>query len=315
MSLTSHLANQYSPVRQFMHEWFPFTRPFLAPYRIALRGAETLRPVIDPAEHRAYPYGLIGHAIDYRIRYYFGVTPWKQLVASRGALCYARLPTREMRSPVLMASAFGRELDLCLARCQPVGRALDADAERELARYCLAMGLFEVAYRAPAQGLGPGSPLTARPLPVTPEQILARIEDAWTCDVVALSGLFRDRFCDRLTEPAILNPTFLGNHDVGGADADLILGDCLLEIKTTMDTSIKGDWLYQLLGYVLLDYDDTHGIRNLGIYFARQGLLLHWLLGDMLDVICGGNAIDLMTLRQEFRKLFPARPRIDSHTL
>jgi hypothetical protein len=71
--------------------------------------------------------------------------------------------------------------------------------------------------------------------------------------------------------PAILNPTFAGSAKVGGADADLVLGDTLVEIKTSTDVQKRfRDILYQLLGYVLLDYPDEHSIRSVSVYFARH---------------------------------------------
>ena len=54
---------------------------------------------------------------------------------------------------------------------------------------------------------------------------------------------------------------------LSGADADLIVGDLLLDLKATATATKRRrreDFL-QLIGYVLLDYDDRYGIR-VGIY-------------------------------------------------
>jgi hypothetical protein len=77
----------------------------------------------------------------------------------------------------------------------------------------------------------------------------------------------------------LLNPT-LGTSTLGiGADADLIVGACLIDIKTSERTSMDAEWLDQLLCYLLLArYDHRMAqtlpiIESLGIYFARHGCL------------------------------------------
>ena len=85
-----------------------------------------------------------------------------------------------------------------------------------------------------------------------------------------------------LVHTAVLNPTFAGSAHVQGADADMILNTCLMEIKTTVKAQRKGEWVYQLLGYVLLDYADQYGIQDVAIYMARQGVVLRWSLDALL---------------------------------
>ena len=70
-------------------------------------------------------------------------------------------------------------------------------------------------------------------------------------------------FCDRqpglLRMSVVLNPTFDGSRNVGGADADLIANGTLIELKTTrQDKFERIDHLCQLLGYALLDFSDTY---------------------------------------------------------
>ena len=57
--------------------------------------------------------------------------------------------------------------------------------------------------------------------------------DVAVADLCALSWAFHDRFADLLGRRAAFNPSFAGSRDVGGADADLILDGCLIDIKTT----------------------------------------------------------------------------------
>lgn len=77
-----------------------------------------------------------------------------------------------------------------------------------------------------------------------------------------------------------LNPSFNEySVRVGGADADLITGDTLIEIKTTKAPEIKRETLRQLIGYLILaraarrDGGHTPEIHMLAVYLSRQGFL------------------------------------------
>jgi len=73
-----------------------------------------------------------------------------------------------------------------------------------------------------------------------------------------------------------LNPVF-GNasHAVGGADADLIAGDLMIDVKTSRQARIQAEDLDQLLGYLLLARQARREsrrfplVRRLGLYYAR----------------------------------------------
>jgi hypothetical protein len=43
---------------------------------------------------------------------------------------------------------------------------------------------------------------------------------------------------------------------VGGADAYMIIGDVLLEVKASANATIRREDFYQVIGYVLLDSDE-----------------------------------------------------------
>ncbi|WP_287787373.1 hypothetical protein [Acidiphilium sp.] len=70
---------------------------------------------------------------------------------------------------------------------------------------------------------------------------------------------------------AILNPTFEeASRLVGGADADLILDNTLLDIKTSKNLATKRSMFDQIIGYFILSkIQGVYNIDNLGIYFAR----------------------------------------------
>ena len=90
MSLKDHLGDKNSPVRQFLRTQFPSTRTFLADSRKHIRQSYTIRQDAD------VPWSKIGTALDYRIRYYFAVTPYQELVAYRGTL---RLSDAQVHNP------------------------------------------------------------------------------------------------------------------------------------------------------------------------------------------------------------------------
>lgn len=78
----------------------------------------------------------------------------------------------------------------------------------------------------------------------------------------------------------ILNPSFgAASHLVGGADADLIVDDILIDIKVTKHLKLDRTYFNQLIGYYILyliggiDGRRNVEISKLGLYFARHGFL------------------------------------------
>ena len=76
----------------------------------------------------------------------------------------------------------------------------------------------------------------------------------------------------------ILNPTFgKGSSLVGGADADLIIDNTLIDIKSSKNLKLERGGLNQIFGYHLLSIiggingKKTPKIKKVGIYFARYG--------------------------------------------
>lgn len=316
MSLTSHLRDADSPVRQFLHQRFPNTREVLRESREALAGASTIKP------STRIPYGLIGTALDYRLRYYFAISPSEDLIAWQGAALINATPeigpalriAREGGTedalvavePALsgrLLEQFFRGLESTLEETRPVGRRLARTPETRMLRYCIVLALLETIVRA-----GPTTArasLLFRPAPKTTlDALLAIARDLWLDDLCELSWLFFDRFGDDLSLPARLNPTFEGSHFVGGADADLILDGALIDIKATIKPRLESKWIYQLLGYVLLDFGDRYALHTVALYMARQGLLLRWPLEGLLKTLAGGEGPPLDELRSEFMGLF-----------
>jgi hypothetical protein len=301
MSLTSHLDNpSQSPIGRFFQEHFAFTVRLTKDANRQLREASLVVPVEHP-----WPYSQIGMALDYRIRYSFAITPHRELVAWQGArfLLHAATPGEPSYS-LAVIEAFFEGLQAALEQIQPVGRLLDKEAEQLLARYCFLLGLLEEPFRS---GRYHESLLMVPAPRQRLEDLLAIPQQIWIDDLCNLSRLFYNTQAHLLSRPHLLNPTFAGSIDVGGADADIIVDGCLIDIKTTKQSKADAAWIRQLAGYLLLDYHDTYRLNAVGLYFARHGILLSWPAEHFIQMLTGESGVSVATLRQEFQDLIGNR--------
>jgi hypothetical protein len=298
--LTRHLKDTKSPIAQFLKQQFPRTGSLTKEANLQLKAVNTILP---PYSTSRYPYGSIGMAIDYRIRYSFALTPSNRLMAKIGA----DLLTINQRTGIIgdgvfpydVAASFFEHLDETLHALQPVGRRLEPAAEQTLARCCYVLSLFEDAYRNLRNAYQYSPLLIPNPIESV-EELLSIPQDAWIDDLCAMSWLFYDRYHNRLSLPSVLNPIFQGCGAVSGSDADLIVEGCLIELKATIEPEIKSNTLWQLAGYVLLDSHDAYKICSVGTYLPRQGELFQWSIGDFLHQLTGNEIVSLAQLRQEF---------------
>jgi hypothetical protein len=89
----------------------------------------------------------------------------------------------------------------------------------------------------------------------------------------------------------LLNPTFgEGSHRVGGGDADLVLDDTLMELKTQPSPTIEKASINQLVAYALLanrfgcDPDpQPWRIEQLAVFLTRAGRIVRFPLKDCLQ--------------------------------
>jgi hypothetical protein len=100
------------------------------------------------------------------------------------------------------------------------------------------------------------------------------VEDSDVEDVQNLVGLIdNERFV--ATSRCVLNPSFGERGSVVG-DADFILDDAIVDIKTYKCLELKRQDFRQLLGYFTLNLrqDNVYGeVYKLGIYYSRFGIL------------------------------------------
>jgi hypothetical protein len=284
MSLTRHLDNPGSPVRKYLYDRFAIVEQSkrgspLTPQASAILKLKDLprEPALKSFALPGYA-GVIGSAIDYRIRYYFGLFDVTKTAAARGAATIRRVSVDPLTFETLvgpnsprageLADEFFRLHARMIAKLNPVKRRLAEDEENMLACHCIILAYYEALFRA---GAAIQSPLYRLSRRATIKSLLALALPECVADVRQLSFAFEEDARALFEVPAILNPTFVGSAMVGGADADIVLGEMLVEIKTLVDVQKRfRDILYQLLGYVLLDYGDQHSIRSISIYFARH---------------------------------------------
>jgi hypothetical protein len=136
---------------------------------------------------------------------------------------------------------------------------------------------------------------------MTPEQLVESIPDAWANDIIQMTKKLEFAFSDRMPDRIVSNP-ILGRSDLNiGADGDLILDDCLIDIKATINAKVSQAMLHQVVCYTLLDREDRFAIRETGLYMARQGALIVWPLPELLMML-GSNNTDIGMLRTLFEK-------------
>ncbi len=90
----------------------------------------------------------------------------------------------------------------------------------------------------------------------------------------------------------LVNPTFgTGSTLVGGADADVIIDDTIIDIKTTRKLSLKRSAFDQIMGYYVLHNIGGVGrrgrkskIEKVAIYFSRYGYLHVMQLSAVVDL-------------------------------
>ena len=297
MSLTNHLKDAGSPVRQFIYSCAPELA--LAGTRGAvgrevaercgfdeLTSLETRIPIpaeVKPTQRKSHAI-TAGIALDYRIRFDLPGFDITETAAKKGLDRFALNPGVVHRGKhiehVLREAAMGLAY---LTLKEPDPHPLS------LARASVPLAWCEAIHRA-----GPVTALTGdlgRQIKRAKDgaELMMRIDDSLLFDIASMHG----PICELLAEwsraaaegtPYEPNPTFLGSPAVGGADGDLAIGDLLVDIKTREE--VTNPWLRealcQLLGYALLDLDDAHGIRRVGIMLPRQTHLHVWSLDELL---------------------------------
>lgn len=114
----------------------------------------------------------------------------------------------------------------------------------------------------------------------------AAVED----ELLRLVELFgpAERYSPR--KSCFLNPVFVASRWVGGADADLLLDDTLIDLKTTKVCRVEVEMLRQMAGYAALQSiggldlgEEVHTapFAAVELYFARFGRSATWRISEL----------------------------------
>jgi hypothetical protein len=193
-------------------------------------------------------------------------------------------------------AALGRAMISEIEQAAPVGRALDANEERRLCGLCYLLGHYESARFHPEAI--ESIRLIARIANMKDvDAQLVFVPEAALGDVTAMSHRFAEAAESLLGQHAIVDPHFpFGSIGWSVAEADLIVGSTLLEIKTSRNLPTGLPLIYQLVGCLLADTDDEYQLTDVGWYLARFGTLVTWPVTEFLDKLAG-RAVDLAALR------------------
>lgn len=300
MSLTSHLKDPGSAISRFLAEHLPHPAAALADYRTRL--VRFPAPVKPPVEAGRQPeYRMLGHTIDHRLRITLGAptgSPIREGVV-RAVLDDGGWPSREVIRAVQEAG------DVLLDELSQYERdagqplALEEEVEDRLIRLCHTASSFEAIFRR--GGWIRGNSLGFCAPDATLDDLVDAVADYVVDDIrrqmelAARPGPF-DSLRRLPAEARICGPVFDGSRQVGGADADFILDGALIDCKATIRPErMSRAEIYQLAGYLLLDYSNQHGIEKVGLYLSRQGALIDWSVTDFLGLL--GARLALPALR------------------
>lgn len=257
MSLTQ--ITEASDSKKYLKEFL--NKPKLEPFDNIVEPSTTRYSRVGVAFDYAFRFGLL-HRLDSNVNIRSG------LVA--GASVY-----------VVVKEMFPEYFDELKSKFENAKETLEAhEISNELNGKLAARAAFELADLDPIFRTKMMFPSP----PITDEEITELIQ---LYDLIDFS-IFESH------EQIFLNPTFnKGSRRVGGADADIIAGDTLIDIKTTKHTKFTPEMLRQLIGYSLLanrfgiDYQNgdisNQQIKKIAIYFSRGGKLFVMNLDDCIS--------------------------------
>jgi hypothetical protein len=314
MSLTGHIKDMRSPVRAFLFDNLPNTKfeqfrikqdGILAGQTLTMTSAIRWDPgeasIMPADEDGRYPWGGVGTAFDFRLRYLYQVTPPEKLVAQHGAQRLRHVFRVKHELPAwIQLKAKLAEIAPELGRRAPLPHSED---ELWINRLCYTLALYEQCYRGfmildwPIVGLGADASL---------DDVLDLCPVGVPEDIAAMIALYCETQSELLRAESLrLNPTFAASRLLGGADADLILDGTLFDVKTSKRVRPQRPELWQLAGYVLADLDDQHHVDAVGLYFARYGSSISWPLDEFFDRLAGHH-VDIAEMRVAFGTMLGA---------
>ena len=285
-----------TPISEFINSHFTCTKAITVDANRQLRASPMALP---KSTQYAYPFAAIGSAIEYRIMFSLAKIPIDQLNAYRvirGFWVGPEItddPIPRHRPSRELLQAFSDSLEKTLARLKPIGRRLGRDSERLLASYCVVLGFLDGVTRLgdPSNG-----PLYSQHAPRRSiEELLAIAGKECLQDMVQLIEMFYESCKDWWTQSITLSPVFPKEPLLRG---DVIVGDCLYDIKTSKNPSLNVKWLRQMARYILIN--DSYQINRIGLYLVRQGVSFSWDIEEFFILLTGDKQASIPSLRQEY---------------
>jgi hypothetical protein len=285
VSLTSELKNPDSDISRYFARHLPNVTP-LAEH--VSRWAVRLPRPTGPFGHIDIPWRYLGHTIDHRIRVTLGVphgSPIRVGVKMLEGWLWDIKCGNEGARPALHRAGLQMLAELETYDRPPLVHETVEEGER-LIRLCFIASCFERVFRSGE--VDADSLLLRVGVDATLATLLAEVPRFVIDDITAQLRLAQDQ--DALGwmigQDGVCGPVFAGSTDVGGADADFIFGGELVDCKATVHPRRLGvSELYQLAGYLLLDYDDQFQIRFLSLYLSRQGASIGWCVEEFLAIL------------------------------
>lgn len=292
VSLTGELRDADSDVARFFAEHLPDVARATSALR---QWAAHLREPVRPASGCPTPAWVLGHTIDHRIRVSLGAAYGDPVAYGIKRLWPSGEGVRDAVQRV------GAELLGELDGFSGAPLLLDgADGDR-LIRLCVVSSYFENVFRSGR--CDHGDPLDRLTATTTLTGLLDQVPRAAVADITAQLRLAAhdDALGWLVGQEVLCGPEFAGSTHIGGADADWVYDGDLIDCKSTVAPDRLGRReLYQLAGYVLLDFDDRYKIRCVRLYLSRQGALLTWHLPEYLRLLgARGTLRDLRAALQD----------------
>lgn len=93
-------------------------------------------------------------------------------------------------------------------------------------------------------------------------------------------------------------------EDRVGSHLSLVGDEATVVSGKNEPATIKKPDVYQLAGYVLLDFDDTHRIDRVGIYWTRHGVMRTFTVSRFFELL--GATAPIADLRDQLHNELPA---------
>ena len=286
MSLLQHIKRNGSWVNRFFKDQLPGVVGFAATERPILRELEMHVPAGSMESVR-----LVGTAVDYGLR--------MQLERDLADSTVLRHGIELLRA---WGSGIGETVDRNWADVTArLLACLPKDDPELAARASVAIAWVDAGYRSGGEwsdGLREAARACAGTIAPDWKTYAASVEASVAEEVAAILRVAPMPHAEKV----VCGASFDGSRFVGGADGDLILDECLYDVKTTVRPAGELPLrLRQLIGYALLDWNDAFALRRIGFYFSRQGEWISWPLDEVVRAATGDRTATLPMLREEFR--------------